>query len=136
MALKTDAAGKTPTTAPTQKADTTLLELALFTNYTWGRNSYVKGKAYKFTTKDAMRLLAETDFGRPIWKIHTPAKAKEVQKNEPVDATMISAPEPVDEMGDLVPDAPSPVDEKRISIGDESEISDILNRDDPGNVTV
>jgi hypothetical protein len=127
MALKTEKIEKTP--EPAAKPDTTVLELALYTQYTWQGETYEKGKPYRFRTVDAMQLLAETDTGRPIWKLYQAPKPRVAPKNEVVDATGVQAG---------IPDEPvhfSPP-RKRIEVGDDSEIQDILGKTEGGDITV
>ena len=136
MALKT--AEKVETQRPVDPtANTTVLELSLYTKYTWGNVTYEKGKPYRFKNSDAMVLLGERDLDRPIWKMYHPPAARQAPRNEIVDATMRSAPIPVDEFGQDV-QLSAPPKPKRLDIGDDSEIADILNQqdDDGGNVTV
>lgn len=108
-----------------------MLELALYKIYTWGAMTYEAGKPYRFRNADAMILLAEQDLGRPIWKLWRKPVPKAAPKNEPVDVTMVHAPIPVNELGE-VSTAPvgAPAD-KRIDVGDDSEIADILQKDRP-----
>jgi hypothetical protein len=115
-------------------ANTTVLELSLYAKYTWGNVTYEKGKPYRFKNSDAMILMGELDHGRPIWRVYQPPVQRQAPRNEVVDATMISAPVPVDEFGQSVGPRMPP---KRIEVGDDSEIADILNPpDDNENVTV
>lgn len=133
MAFKTAEKAEAPVvTNPI--ANTTVLELSLYTKYTWGNVTYEKGKPYRFKNSDAMVLLGERDTDRPIWKMYHAPAAKRAPRNEVVDATMINAPVPVDEFGQSVMSLPA---SKRIEIGDDSEIADILNQQDgSGDVTV
>lgn len=131
MALKT--AAKKPASPPVPESETTVLELALYKIYTWGDTTYEKGKPYRFRNADALRLLAEQDLGRPVWKIYQPPRKKEAPKNEIVDATSVSVGPEQDEFGDQT--APIPLPEKRIDVGSDDEIEDILNRPD-GNEDV
>jgi hypothetical protein len=134
MALKTEKADAPPVAPP----DTTVLELALYKIYTWGNITYEGGKPYRFKNSDAMVLLSERDTDRPVWKIHKPTRTKQAPKNEIVDATSISAPVPVDEFGTPTLGKPltTPV-KKRIDVGTDDEIADILSRpDESGDVTV
>ena len=129
MALKTEKTDVSPEAtkaAPVQA--TTVLELAMYKMYTWGGVTYEAGKPYRFRSQDAMMLLSETDMDRPIWKIYQQPKAKQVPKNEVVDATSAHASLPVEELGGV----PS---EKRLEVGSDDEIADILNPSD-GDVTV
>ena len=132
MALKTDKAAEAPVKASTE--GTTILELALYKIYTWGANTYEQGKPYRFRNADAMLLLSEQDLGRPVWKIHRPMKPREAPKTEIVDATSITALLPVEDPLTLRPDPKI----KRIDVGSDDEIQDILNAvtDDSGDVTV
>ena len=109
-----------------QETDFVLLELALYTNYTWKDEAFQKGKAYKFTKNNAMQLLTETDHGRPVWRIYRQVRPKAAPKNEVFDATAIKA-DPAVEVVNGIPD-------KRIDVGSDDEIADILGRD--GDVTV
>lgn len=130
MALKTEKKAEVPDEpVPT----TTVLELALYKVYTWGLNTYEQGKPYRFKNSDAMVLLAEQDTGRPVWKLYRKPVPKQAPKTEVVDATMVHAPVPVEE---FVLKANGTVGPKRIEIGDDSEIADILPVDSSDNVTV
>jgi len=138
MALKTEKTDVSVETKPQPTAPppaTTVLELALYKIYTWGGVTYEGGKPYRFNNIDAMRLLAEQDMERPVWKIHQPAKPKQAPKNEIVDATRNRVTNPVDELVETIPATiPSP---KRIDVGNDSEIADILAKtEDSGDVTV
>lgn len=114
---------------------TTVLELALYKIYTWGGVTYEKGKPYRFKNSDAMVLLAEQDTGRPVWRLYRPEKPKQAPKNEIVDATNIKAPTPLDEFG--TPLSVAALEQKRIDVGDDSEIADIIGKEDSsGDVTV
>lgn len=132
MALKTK---EPPVEVPATPVGTTILELALYKIYTWGNESYHQGHPYRFRNEDAMRLLAENDLGRPIWKIYRPPPPRVTPKNEVIDATGVQATLPSDE-----PIFGNPVAEKkkRIDVGTDEEIQDILNRpeSDEGNITV
>jgi len=123
MALKTEKVEKTPEPV---KPNTTVLELAMYTQYTWQGETYEKGKPYRFKTEDAMQLLAETDTGRPIWKLYQAPKPRVAPKNEVVDATGVKA-------GTLDAAMGMPPASRRIDVGDDSEIKDIL---EGGDITV
>ena len=126
MALKTKA--ESPSLS-----ETTVLELALYQIYTWQFNTYEKGKPYRFRNSDAMILLSEQDLGRPIWRLYRPPLKKQTPKAEIVDATQVVASLPVEEpmFGTLNKE------QRRIEIGDDSEIADLLPKDDSsGDVTV
>lgn len=127
MALKTSEKADAPA-AP----ETAVLELALYTQYTWQGVTYEKGKPYRFKLADAIQLMSEQDHGRPIWRKYRPPHIKQKAMEEVVDATMVQAPPSADEFGTLV----ATKDQKRIEVGDDSEIADILNRDGGGDVTV
>lgn len=117
MALKNDVVIAQP-----EQEETVLLELALYTNYTWQGDMYEKGKAYRFKRSDAMQLLTETDFNRPVWKIYRAPVQKVTPKNIVIDATSIEVrkvAEPIHGLG-----------QKRINVGDDSEIRDILTEGD------
>lgn len=116
-------------------SETTVLELALYKIYTWGANTYETGKPYRFKNADAMTLLAEQDLGRPVWRLWRKPVPKQAPKNEIVDATMIHAPVPVDDFGAPLVSADTTA-KKRIEIGTDDEIADILNKDTSGDVTV
>lgn len=134
MALKTsksDSGVSTPE-APSQP-ETVILELALYKIYTWRGIRYEEGKPYRFKASDAMILLAEHDVGRPVWRLYRPEKPKVAPKKEIVDATAVHVPLPIEDPLVLT-DANAP--QKRIDIGDESEIADIVGQVDDGNVTV
>lgn len=130
MALKTEK----PPEAPPAPPETTVLELAMYKKYTWQGTTYEGGKPYRFRNADALRLMSERDHDRPIWKVHRPVRRKEVIADEIVDATMVQVNPPMDEFGAvIVAKEPS----KRIDIGDDSEIQDILSQvSTEGDVTV
>ncbi len=98
---------------------TVVLELALYTNYTWNGFTYKKGEAYRFRQTDAMALLSEQDHNRPIWKQYTPPKKRKAAQQEIVDSTRVSA----------APRGPAEEPNKRIDVGDDSELGDILGAD-------
>jgi hypothetical protein len=125
MALKTER--QVETRPP---SDTAVLELALYKKYTWGTTTYEAGKPYRFRHQDAMVLLSEQDTGRPIWRLYTPERPKVVPSNEPQDKTWVQALPPVENLSVTPPPA------KRIEIGDDSEIADILQTTSEGDVTV
>jgi len=127
MALKTEKTVDASAPPPVSRVETTVLELALYKNYTWGNITYEKGKPYRFRNSDAMILLGEHDTGRPIWRIYQKPIPRQAPRNEIVDATSITAPLPIEEPGGLKT-------EKRIDVGTDDEIADILNRD--GDITV
>ena len=136
MALKTEKDKAEQLPLPAVPVNTTVLELALYTIYTWGGITYEKGKPYRFKSSDALILLAEQDTGRPVWKLHKPQRPKAAPRTDVVDATMITAPTPVDEFGASVL-SPTQGQQKRIDVGTDDEIADILTRpDDSGDVTV
>ena len=123
---------KTKEDKPVQ-SDTTVLELALYTQYTWLGTTFVKGKPYRFKNADAMQLLSEQDYGRPVWSLYRPPTKAAAAMNSVVDATNITVPEPDEEP------LPGTLDtgRKRIEVGTDDEIADILGKvEDEGNVTV
>jgi hypothetical protein len=129
MALKTETKPATePAAQPQAQPQTTVLELALYTQYTWGGETYEKGKPYRFRSVDAMKLLAETDTGRPVWKLYQAPKPRQAPKNEIMDATGVQVTVPGEPIN--VPPAA-----KRIDIGSDDEIQDIL-KNEGGDVTV
>lgn len=133
MALKSPEKTEAPAVSPT--ANTTVLELALYKLYTWQGQTYEKGKPYRFKNNDAMILLGEHDTGRPVWRIYKPPTERKAPRNEIVDATRVQAQLPTDEFGAVLA-TPDRVN-KRIDVGTDDEIADILNRpDDGGDVTV
>jgi hypothetical protein len=75
-----------------------------------------------------MRLLAERDNNRPVWRIYRPAVVVKEKKYEIVDATRHSVPVATEPIHGI----PDPT--HRIDVGDDAEIADILNDED--NVTV
>ena len=122
-------------TTPTNPDDSMLLELALYTRYTRKKNTYLGGQVYRFKRADAMQLLTEMDSGRPIWRMwRKPAPKKQTATSTVMDATAISVERVGEPISGLVPDDPS----KRINVGTDDEIADILNRPEPGpdDVTV
>lgn len=137
MALKSNvpSSGTPPTQPSAVPQDTVLLELSMYTNYTWRGHTFHKGKAYRFSRDDAMRLLSERDCERPVWKMYQKPAPKVVHENTEIDATQIMS-EAVDmSMGK------AKIENKRIDIGtdDELKAEGILPPDDDeggGNVTV
>lgn len=137
-----------PAAAPVTQAekaslpdDSVLLSLAIYTHYTWGQQTYEKGKAYRFNRETAYSLLQEMDCGRPIWTIHRPARPKQAPKSQIVDATEVRATRTRQSLEDAALIDPSRTDSgaKRIDVGTDDEIEDILNRPDTesdGNITV
>ncbi|PWT89298.1 MAG: hypothetical protein C5B54_09120 [Acidobacteria bacterium] len=123
----------TPPSAPVLPEETVLFELALYTHYTWRGETYRKGDVYKFKRADAMVLLAEQDAGRPIWQVHRPKKVRAPKELVVQDATKVVVAPPQEPSFGSTPERP-----KRIDVGDDTEIADILNRPDTetGNVTV
>ena len=132
MALKTE---RKQEMTPEVAAQTTVLELALYKKYTWQGFTYEANKPYRFKNTDAMMLLNEQDLGRPVWRIYRPPVARRQTKAEIVDATDVQVAPPVDEFGVVKIDSPN----KRIDIGNDDEIADILNKPEQnaeGDVTV
>jgi len=131
MALKTP--DNKPMTPPSD--DAMLLELALYTRYTRKKNTYIGGQVYRFKRADALQLLTEMDLGRPIWKQwRKPTPKKQTATSTVVDATAISIERIGEPISGLVPDDPA----KRIDVGTDEEIADILNKPEtsPEDVTV
>lgn len=134
---------KTPEKSAPEKAPadvTVLLELALYTHYTWGGVTYEKGTAYKFTQEDAMLLMSEQDHGRPVWRQFTPARPRRAATMPIVDSTEVRAVRTRQSLEDaaLNGGAGTAVKGKRIDVGTDDEIADVLNRPDDvsGDVTV
>jgi hypothetical protein len=113
--------------APLSAEDTVTLELELYQNYTIHGEVYTKGTPYRFLRADAMHLLAERDLNRPVWRIYRPAPVIREKVTEVVDATRRTVPT------EFVHGVP--LETRRIEVGDDSEIADILTSDDE-NVTV
>lgn len=139
MALRDGTTPKTPVVAekPAEAAPTTLLELALYTHYTWGGVTYEKGTAYRFAQQDAMALLGELDCGRPIWRQYTPPRKKVPTVMPVVDSTEVRAVRSRQSLEEAALRGGTPV--KRIEVGTDEEIADILNQPDgdaAGDVTV
>ncbi len=109
-----------------------LLELALYKNYTCGTGmdlmAYEAGKAYRFTQETAMALLSEQDHGRPIWRIYRPARVKTHQASPVVDATRVQATRTRQTVDQVL--NPPDSGKKRIEVGDDAEIADLLPKDD------
>lgn len=135
MALKTPAV---PAEPPVPVVPTVLLELALYTNYTRSGTVYEKGTAYKFTQEDALALLGEEDFGRPIWRRYQPPKPKRKAQMPIVDSTEVRAVRSRQSLEEAAYQGANPPQAKRITVGTDEEIADILNRpeDLSGDVTV
>lgn len=134
MALKTPE--KPAPEKPPEQA-TVILELALYTHYTWGGVTYEKGTAYRFTQDDALTLLGEEDHGRPIWRKYTPPKPKRQPQMPIVESTEVRAVRTRQSLEDAANTRTPPVG-KRIDVGTDEEIADVLNRPDDlsGDVTV
>lgn len=109
---------------------TIVLELALYTNYTYKGFTYQKGKPYRFSRETAVDMLSEFDSGRPVWRVYNPPAPKTAPKVEVVDATAV---EPVGIIDDPVREEDP---KRRIEVGSDDEIRDILNPADEGNVTI
>lgn len=134
MALKT---GETLPPAP-PNVETVLLELTMYNHYTWGGVTYERGTAYKFRRDDAMLLMSEMDHGRPIWRQFRPIKPKGQPRMPIVDSTEVKAVRTrtsLEEASHLGTNTG-----KRIEVGTDDEIADILNVPDDsdlsGDVTV
>ena len=119
---------------------TTVLELSFYKKYTWQGHTYEGGQPYRFRNEDAMLLLAEQDYGRQVWRVYRAPlnQRKQQAANEPpviMDATGVSVPPVVDEWGIVS----VPKDKRRIDVGNDDEIADILSQvatDEGGDVTV
>jgi hypothetical protein len=112
---------------------TILLELALYQHYRMNDVNYDKGIPYRFRTIEALQLLGVTDFSRPVWRLYQPpAQSRKKTPAELIkDATEVRLPEQVEPIHGV--DSST----RRIDVGTDDEIADILNRpDDAGNVTV
>ena len=69
--------------------DSIVLELNVYHNYNFQGRMYEKGKPYRFSRMDGLKLMAELDHGTQVWKMYSaPHKAKPVF-NEVVDATNV-----------------------------------------------
>lgn len=122
MALKTPDA---PAKPAAEAEDVMLLELALYSRYTRKRNTYIGGQVYKFKKADALQLLSETDTGRPIWKMYKkPVAKKQTATTTVMDATNVSIERVGEPTNGLVPVTDT---KKRIDVGNDDEIADILN---------
>lgn len=113
---------------------TVVLELALYKHYTWGKDTYVQNQPYRFSQDVALRLLRETDAGRQVWKQYTPKPVKRVVRPVVEDATHVTVP--IMDMSDVEIGADP---NKRIEVGTDDEIRDVLTRpddDDSDNITV
>jgi len=135
MALKTNE--KTPEeSAKIAAPATTVLELALYKIYTWQGHTYEQGKPYRFKNEDAMVLLSEQDIGRQVWKLYRPAPKAHAPKTEIQDATSVHASRPPEDTWGI---STVNKEQKRVDIGDDSEIQDVLgaiDADTDGNITV
>lgn len=125
MSLKTEKKSE----AQAQPQDTIILELALYTNYTFRGIQFQKGVQYKFKREDALNLLSERDAERPVWKIYRPKLVK-VERPKIEDQTAIEVPPPAEP----IPGTPP----ARLDIGTEEELAEILadKGDAADNVTV
>ena len=100
--------------------ETIILELALYVNYTYNGKLYVKGTGYRFKRGDAINLLSERDFGRPIWKIFRVEKP--VPKREVI---VDSTEDEVHTVAEPIPGTVEPTRQTRIEVGDDSELADL-----------
>jgi hypothetical protein len=144
MALKT---GERPEksvgedVAGPQPVDTIVLELTMYVNYTWNGETYHAGTPYRFKRDDAMILMSEQDHERPIWRIYQPPKIKKAQRAPEVDSTEVKAVrtrQSLEEAG-FRDTRKGTNTGKRIDVGTDEEIADILDRPDfdaSGDVTV
>jgi hypothetical protein len=112
---------------PGPAEDDIILELELYTNYTIQAQTYTKGIPYRFRRADALRLLAERDNNRPVWRIYRPPAVVREKKFEIVDATRHTMPVEVETVQGL----PT----QRLDVGTDEEIADILTGEDE-NITV
>lgn len=136
MALKT---GEKPSVDPPVPSDTVLLELALYTHYTWGGVTYERGTAYRFKKEDAVSLMSEQDHGRPLWRQFRPPKPKGTPSMPIVDSTEVKAARSRLSLEEAALRSPGTNTGKRIEVGTDEEIQDILSRpevDTSGDVTV
>jgi hypothetical protein len=110
--------------------ETMVLELDLYKSYTYRGTTYTAGKAYRFRLATAVDLLGEKDCGRSIWKRYRPVVVKPVVQvvTDSTNVEIVDADEPIHGTD------PEDGKQKRIDIGDDSEIADILNS--PDNVEV
>jgi hypothetical protein len=123
-----------------QPVKTIDLELVTYQRYHRGGRLYVAEQAYRFTEAQAVILLEEVDSStsRPVWRRYKPKAAAAVPElgiKKVSDSTTAKVERiPEDEVFAEVP--------KRIDIGSDAEISDILQQvgqveDGPGEgVTV
>jgi len=112
-----------------QANETVLLELSMYTHYTWQNQTYEGGQAYRFSRETAMQLLGDLDHGRPIWRMHRAPRPKQQPKNLVIDATDVTAVRTREHLDGGVNPA------KRIDVGTDEEIADVLNRGE-GDVTL
>lgn len=113
---------------------TVVLDLAVYERYNRLGELYEKGVGYVFSQEQANVLLAEqeADSGSPVWKIYVSKKAAEVERAP-------REPEPVDKTRAVVEVLESeemPGKTRRIDIGDDSEIEELLGNADDDTVTV
>jgi hypothetical protein len=109
------------------------LELAIYKRYTRGGLLYESDKFYNFTAEQASILLQETEdnTGRPIWRRYKAGQQKVVTQ-------VVNEKKGVDATGDkIVPDQRDAEDLeamglKKIEIGSDDEISDILQNVNQG----
>lgn len=137
MALKTPVATEKP--EKPEASATVTLELALYTHYTWGGVAYEKGVGYRFAQADAMALLGEMDHGRPIWRQYVAPRKKVAAAMPIVDSTEVRAVRSRLSMEEAALRSGGKAVGKRIEVGTDEEIADVLNRPDAdpgGDVTV
>jgi hypothetical protein len=112
-----------------QSVPTLTLTLNMYKNYSRNGVQYKAGVQYKFKRDSAMVLLEETDAGRPVWKIWRAPVVRKATATQ-VDQSAVEI-QPIVESDPVVADA---VAAKKIEIGGEDEIEDLLSR--PDDVTV
>lgn len=118
--------------AETKAPVTMVLELALYNRYVRQDILYEKGQAYEFTEEQAKILLRESDEinGMAIWRLYRAKRPQQMIVEREV--------KPQDMTGTKVAALPEPEEAsvKGIHIGDDSEIADLLPKDDDEGVTV
>lgn len=111
---------KTVVALPVQYVE---LELSVYKRYSRQGTVYEAAQAYRFTEEQASVLLREiADDGRPLWRRYTPRPIQQQLNSgvkNVVDATQNKVKDISDPDGNLI-------SQKRIEIGTEEEIKELL----------
>jgi hypothetical protein len=109
------------------RTGTLMLELALYKRYHWKGALYEAGVIYKVSREQAVEMLQEEDSGRPIWKVHRKVEKEstrpklKLDEDGAVDLSKFDLDKP-----DTLPLGEEHKKPKRIDIGNDDEIADLL----------